>query len=292
MLPSNDVPPFVRQLIERIRHNGRGMLGSQVGSWLRALEPGFDPRRYGTDSLRSLLAKVAPELKIVGYSGPDPVYGLAEWPASATQFAAFTFDAWRTWVSPGSPVVIGVRRTTGAIRAVPAGTPVAADEVRLDPASLDEHRRIAREFLAVAEMEESIRRALEALVAASSADWWKGWLPVLRSGPKSLLQAWHNHRHASFERLLKDKLAAFGLSPRAIETASGEIVGAHRRASTTRTEQVLAPPALTSNPSAAGETELRRIVQFAVSTMSFEELRALRLPVGAVVDAVTKTGAA
>lgn len=267
----------------------KGLRGSAAGMLLRLLEPGFDPTSYGTESLRQFIARYAPDLQVLGFSGTDPIYGLKGWAGGVPRSARGPKYLWRIWVSPLSPAALVINRASGEISAVPRSYRQKEGEVKVAPAPVEAHRAMAREFLKSQSFDNGVADALSGAVGSADSSWWRAWTEVLRSRVPEALPRWHEYRQKALEVLLEQALRGAGLDEVAAKSTFDSIVG-------TRTEKTHAPPATraTSNGTArslptgatSGRGDALALVQAVVARMTEDQLRALPLPLGLVLDAL------
>jgi hypothetical protein len=252
--------------------------GARLAVELRERVPGWSPTEYGVRSLREFIATHVPNVTVVGRTGMDVLYGptgSAEGVAGPTE----QVDYWRIWVSPHSPLAIAVARHHLSLRAVGRSMPVEPDEVLLSPPGPEVHRAMAGSFLP--EVAEEIRPALQAVLDSESDQWWQAWNRALRD--EGLAEVWGKFRVSSFQGLLDDAVKSAGFD----QPAASQIAAAiRRRRPTLRGPQQNGKV----NPDLGAivdRAQLLEVVTGALQHLTTAELRELRLPVGAIVDALS-----
>ncbi len=294
-----DATPIARALVEKTKERGagRGLLGSAAGNVARNVDPTFHPQQYGVRTLREFVEKFVPDLKIVGLSGPDPIYGLVDWQAGLESATPEDFDAWRVWVSPSSPFCLAVSKANGAVRPLDRSQEPPDGSVRIMPAGIHVHRTIAEDFLK--ELGGEAPPQLQAVLHSPQPDWWRAWESVLRQMRGSdAFRRWLKHRHDGLLAALRGELEAASVSPIAINQALESVVATHRskRAAAAQSPvgtgsvqpavtKALPRASLTSNV-VNSDVRLSRLVQAIVARMTDEDLRRLNLPLGLVLDAL------
>ena len=218
-------------------------------------------------------------MTILGRTGMDVLYG----PAVSTETGADhaeQVDYWRIWVSPHSPLSIAIARDDLSLRAVNRGLPVESDKVVLSPPGPDAHRAMATSFLS--DVPETARLALQATLESDSDQWWQAWNRELRVF--GLSEVWSKFRIGTFHDLLDNALQATGFEQSAVSRISAAI---RRRRPTLRSHHQGREVAPETDASEDRDL-LLRVVTEALNRLTIAELRELRLPVGAVVDALSQ----
>lgn len=292
-----EIQQITDQLVRSAQTSGGTVLGARAGNIVRAALPGFRPESYGARSLREFISQHVPALHVVGFSGPDPIYGLADavlTPDPEGRSQATIADLWRVWVSPGSPLALSISPSSGGVRAVPRDADQVPDEVRVSSASLETHRLIAEEFSRDPDLPPGLAATLAAILTRSSEDprpWWQKWQEVLRSNDPVFYQRWSERRRAGLEQALLATLDASGLGEEARQHAFGTISARTARSRATRGSPSRAPHTTTRSLPTANAIpsgiDIREIVRFVIGKMGEDELRALPLPLGLVLDAIS-----
>lgn len=270
-------------LLSEISRQGptRGLTGASAGVLLKRRFEDFNPRRYGSEKLRQLIEQQIPELRVVGASGGDVIYGLAQWRSIEAPAARMGSSLWKIWVSPSSPFSIAVDQETHAARKIERGDR-RPSELEVPPASPEQHRQVAESFLR--QRQEQLGPELAAELAAFLKDhpsWWMAWMEKLRESP-TLNSDWLHFRHAALREALIEALKARGLDEQSAGTAIDAIRRSGRRG----------PGAeISGRPTAPGEirsekqpVNLLQLVRAVVDRMGEAELRNLTLRLGDVLD--------
>lgn len=270
----------------------QGLRGAEAGYLVRSILPGFSPKKYGVRSLKQYIEKFVPELRIVGYSGVDPVYGLtaskelskggSNPPSNAPPVPKDSLSCWRVWVSPRSGRVLNIDRESGEVQVSDANTPSPDGAVRISPAEGIFHRKIAAEFLNDrGEIQESVRSRLADLLADPEDDWWRAWADLLKDLGGTVYSDWMEHRSRMLASKFRQELNRNKLSNDAFRKACEE-VRPTRRSLTKRPR---------SSEVVAGADDLLQVALRILPTLAEEELRAINLPLGKVFDALVESAA-
>ncbi|MCH7227342.1 hypothetical protein [Haloferula sp. A504] len=279
--------PSVNEALKcAVRDSGaqQALAGAKLGSVARQASPGFSPKTLGFRSLKDYIQECVPELAIVGYSGVDPVYGLkgqseeVPQPPKPAPATAEKTSFWRVWASPECGRLLVVDRNTGEVGVSTERSSIPDGSVSITPASAGFHVETAQQFLRMRPgIPASLRSELEALVADAKDGWWRSWATLLKDQGGSIYRDWSLHRvemlAAKFEETLRDQ----GLAGDAAVRASSQIqpfpIKSRRKPSSFESKRSNFP-------------RLRDIVVSIIPTLSEDEIRELRLPLGKVFDAI------
>lgn len=314
--PGDDAGSLHPDLLEigaAVRHfveaNG-AQPGSVIGAYL-GKSFNFFARSRGFPSLTAFVREYVPSLRPVSQVGSDIVWGFSNGEHENSDISEVV---WQAVTSPNSArrVAVLVHLPTGqwASRTVPDGEVIAGlnppvlmgvspeqmvpndpEWRRVFPLSTADHEELAKRFL---EREDlgTLRAALED--ALQKPRWWMRWRQVL-STRSDLLQVWLDERSRSIHELLQRTLESFGMQPDVVERALS--VPAPRQ--TTNDAKWGSAPPLSQQADRtrahplrefSEEAILRSVATATVARLSAAELRELRLPLGAVLDALRENG--
>lgn len=266
----------ISEVIRRLVTDAGEILGAKLAMDLKAAVPDWSAANHGARSLRDFIVTHVPGVAVVGRSGMDVVYrpvSSAGESAGAVPTRALSGDAWRTWVSPSSPFALAFNAADGSAIVVKRTDEVPNGHVLVEPATVQEHRAIAGDFLSRAP--ESALESLKDIVASPEQHWWRRWLTEMEK--LGQLSAWNAFRHERLRELLKSRLEEAGVAQPVLEAAAGAV--AQGRRSRQREARVKEP---------RNDGGIRALVVSVVGRMSDEELRDLRLPVGLVLDVLNE----
>jgi hypothetical protein len=283
-MSGDDIEEVVHAVRAALEANGT-LTGTRVAQAVRDAVPGFDARAHGFGSFREFVIARVPGVSVIARSGMDVVYGFGTASSSTQTPTEPPADLWRVWTSPNSPRVLAVKTADGTVRAVPRGTAGREGEVLLATPSTSVHQSIAKQFLA--ECAEPIRLRLAPIIEAAAPRWWEAWLVTLRGQPE--LTQWYERRKTALVDELRGSLEKAGVTGDAASTAVTDVVRSHHAA---RPRDEPRRPPLRSGEPRSGTTAfaMRELVLRAVQGLGENELRELRLPLGAVIDALRELG--
>lgn len=263
-------------IVESVREGATQ--GSHLAQRVRSKYPDWTPQQAGARNLRDFVERFVDGVRVVGRAGMDVIYGLsAEAPGAAAPKPAGAgqdVNFWRVWVSPNSPYALAINNVTGSVGHLPREASPEAGLSRLEPAPRARHEEIAREFARRVQAERGIR-----LPDVGGAEGWRyDWQRSLKS--VGLEPEWNEHRSSALEAQLRVNLRDLGLSDEAQQQALTIILRDRTARGRTTTH---APRAIEDT-----RTELEAIVLAAVPRMDVSDLRALKIPLGVVLDVVAQ----
>lgn len=266
------------------------MVGVQLAALIRHKFPDFSPGGFQCKNLREFIRQYAPEIAEVGRSGADIVYGLQpvvesisaplrSLPVASPRKQIDPF-IWRAFTNPGSGYRVHANLSTGELKSVALSVSPMPDSVVLQPASDDTQVAIARDF--AGRVPDTIKR-LALLGCLGRPAWWTAFFATAIE--HSLEVEWGRFRRRRLQEEFVKTLRAAKI-PEVLLAQSPEV-------------DKTPPPPPTQAPSPSGtvntisavspvEDRLRRIVVDVVKRLPLADLRALRLPVGDVLDVVAE----
>lgn len=259
--------------VEALVAKGR-LPGSRLAVLLREAIPEWTPSDYEVGSLKEFVAKFVPNVVVAGRSGMDLLYGIRDSTSNPAPPLSETVDYWRIWVSPRSPLSIAVVRDDLRLRSVARSLSTRPGEALLVSPGMEAHRKIAETFLSA--VPERDRPALETRLRSDSEQWWQAWNREVSGA--GLTEAWSKFRHEKLGNLLEESLLSAGFDGEAVTRISTTIrhlrsIGAHR----------LVDGRSASEGSPEREL-LLQVITKALNRLTTDELRALRIPVGVVIE--------
>lgn len=275
-----------------------GIIGAVLGGLVNH-SVGFKAQDFGFKNLKAFIEEHVSEIRIIGQTGSDYIYGLREWPDLPTSgsdharqrwpsMPSFRPDLWRIWASPMSPYRIAVDRESLTARGVHPDAPLASTEFWIEPASRDTHHATAKAFLALADpqLPSDLQDRLRPLLDTDNPSWWIEWSSLLQKHSQDTLRRWLNFRRKRLTEALLHRLKTSGLADDGAQGVTQSICnptpGGPWSVRPTR-EGIVRPR---SAPAISDSAPIVELVRAVVTQMRDEELRALNLPLGLVLDAV------
>jgi hypothetical protein len=286
LAPEDRVSAIRASLVDQLRDR-HPLLGSKLGLALRQRWPSVSLRLEFGGLRRFIDDHCFGVISWLGKHGGDDLFGF---PGDSPQPAALPQEsggslltAWDALTRPDFPRFAALNPISGDLITVAAGSVPPEEYRQIDGLSVEDHRSIARDFLAGAD--ERARPRLEAALAQPI--FWSSWLETLKD--VNLWQEWWRSRFVALEKIIKARFAAAGAAP-----GLSEAVWSHLKQSRRRDIDVSKPGQRTEaslglhRPAgiATELPQLRTIAQLAISLMSDTELRDLRIPLGALADAL------
>lgn len=271
-------------LVRSLLGNGATVTGSALAAKLKEAGIVLSFGELGFRNLREFVLSEVPESQIVGRSGMDLVYGMRGTPYNTNAVETDRSDFWRIWVSPNSPIALLIAIASGAVSAINRRQSVPVGFIKLEPPDALTHRSIARCFSAT--LSEPEAAPLLEICREESREWRYRWNEALRKTP--LFPRWMEFRREEFQKRLEESLQQAGLERSSIDFAVGEVLRSHERA---RSDVPVERDHENNRRSVKLKIDdmlLRQVVLEIIDRMGVDELRSLRLPVGAVIDAIER----
>jgi hypothetical protein len=278
----------------------RPIRGNQLSATVKTFLPDFKPEEFHCRNLREFLRKhAANEVMELGKAGMDVVYGLrsvgqqqplfevtaptttpttapATTPDSSAPLSQLLADrrVWKTFVTPDSPFRLFLAPSTRRITVLSPGYTPDPSWIEVSRISADVLLQIAKDF--IAQLPDVQQGPL--MTAIEQPKWWIGFFDLLNTlGLKMRWLYFRRRRIAEqFERSMPT-LPPESPQVQAKNVALGIPASADSAGAPLASERTLAPQ----------NSLLKRIASDAVQRMTDTELRALNLPLGYVVDALT-----
>ncbi len=262
--------------------------GATIADHIRQVLGGFDAQQFGVQNLREFIARYAPRITRVGLAGMDNVYGfVGAWegnsfephsppPATVTVGAAGGLEpqVLRSFSSPNSPLKLYVHPETNECLLIPAVQPPPRQAwIEIPSCTVSDHASIAKEFLATLS-DELVRQELDSLVESGTGPQSQFFVQVKERGLTTL---WLTFRRDALYKRLREAL---------------RIVGVERPVSRPTTKPAPATRSGGFRPlpptGQLSDASLRAVAVASIQSMSIDDLRRLRLPLGVVFDVLNR----
>lgn len=267
--------------------------GGQLANLIKSVAPQIDIRSIvgrpaGSGALTEFISReLFDVVERIGNQGADTLHRVLGREVKLME-AASSSQIWRTFVSPNSlqHLVLNKSARCLLVRDVPASE--GAGEIEVPKASPEEHDRIRSEF--VASLSESEAAALSERIGDDLK--FATWIAALRDCSSQMMRRWGTYRRKELSKLFNSRIMALNLDEQLQQAILEQIGAAELSAygSLKRGEPALPKQAeRRSNASDLGPEGLsnaRRIAHAVVDRLSYDDLRALKLPLGAVLDAI------
>jgi hypothetical protein len=257
--------------------------GSRISGLLQHFYPDFTPADHGCKNLRAFIRKfLAEKLEEAGRSGTDIIYRLPgvadsrpamQAPSARSSIArGINQEAFRAFKSPNSPLELYANTNSGNLTVTLRGGGLEAPWVRIPPCPSETHLQIAKDF--IEQLPDEASRDPLARVLQDKA-WWIPFWATARE--LRLDRRWLSFKDDRLIRELENALAVHSV-PIQNETALREAASAPISSAHPKDKQ----------PQPPTQEELRKAILRAIAELPFSELRTIKLPVGDVIDAITK----
>jgi hypothetical protein len=302
-----------RAYAQLLQLSGSIRTGSELRSFFDDNFPSIDIRAVtgilvGSGALSKFLRDhFAAIVHPVGKRGGDTLYQIGSIPPPDLATLGTRRNLWTAFANPSMGLQLVVDRTTGAVSCHPISTELGVNSIALPPIARAEFQQITEDFTDT--LPRELRDALRPLM--ESGDYSSNWLATLRNRDTDAALRWGLFRIEAITELFRNRLQNASLPPEQVElcvrdllaeqqAAHNERIAARslRKATSTlinlrldagsgNTDDALLrnslSPAKTLN---SPETIFARSVAcLAIGNMSLEEIRKLRVPLGAIIDA-------
>lgn len=278
-------------IVEYLKGTGE-VMGSALGSKLRSKFPNIDLKECG--GLKRFIENNCKD-EVVTVRSPsrlDVYVHVSHIPLGVTLESQRDLrqtsqeqseSIWRVFSNPNLTLEVLVNSKTGHPTISSDGESIPESFIKIDKISREEYRDMAWRFLPV--VNES--RQAELREALDLEDFWPRWANLVnKNRADGTFERWREWRKEHIIQLFENRLKSANLPEQIIEKASTAFKESQERAP--RTKQL--------KPTGRGEVtkhntsvySLRDIIHSAIDRMSEDELRRIWLPVGIVVDIISK----
>jgi len=237
-----------------------------------------------TEFIRRYLSDV---VERIGHLGGDPLYQIKGREAASLPTSA-TPQIWRTFISPNSQQHLVLSLTT-RILVVRDTTALSGEgEVEVVKASPDEHDRIRADFEAT--LAEGT--VLDLREHVSSDTDFDTWIKALKTHAPEAVRKWGQYRRHRLAELFAVRITELSLEETLQQEALKQIkaseVASYDAQKGEKPASQRPSPRSTGELDAAADADVtaRRLARAAIDHLSYDELRALRIPLGAMLDAI------
>jgi hypothetical protein len=264
------------------------VMGANLGMAVKRAVPSANLKEYG--GLRRFIQQhCTDKVRWVGKHGLDDVYAAITGALSPEEAQPTPApNAWRALTNPTSSFSAFANPKDGALKVLPNQEEPPLGLVLIPKITPQEHRAIAQAFLS--KLAPADRGTFEE--ALSSENYWHRWVRqtnTLEGG--KYRSGWIIFRRDQILELLKAKMLAAG-----IDAPVAELVLQKAQDSKETNPLATGAPLFTrhdgrTRPSLPAsrrfrQDDLRRLAHQAIDLMGEDEIRKLRLPLGAVIDAL------
>jgi hypothetical protein len=260
----------------------RPLRGNELSVLVKAAHPEFSAEALGYRTLREFIRKQAHEILEVGRAGMDVQYSLkstqakldAAHAATTSSVADHALDqlskdsrAWKTFTSPDSPFRLYLTEQ-GIVRSMHSNSrplPEWREIRRISPAVL---LQIGKDF--TADLDEIQKSVL--VPTFQESKWWFPFFDRLQS--LGLKYKWVEFRRSRIRDEFKRRIEELGTLP--LPQPQGATLA------------LVAQPTVAASAQTQSEVSIRQIAADVVQRMTESELRSLNLPLGYMVDSLTK----
>lgn len=269
----------------------KNILGVKLGASLREHFPAFQPRNFNCRNLRHFISMYVPSVSENGRSGADLLYTVSNALDGAIPIVQNQTDValgeaeyvrlptnaynWKAYSNPAHPFVVAANRETGTLQTLREGQLPTFPWVIVPKPTPEFHLEIANEFVSI--QLEPLRTTLGALL--HDPKWYVRFSAVATKN--GLGAQWLAFRRTKLIENFKSSLSSLAVppTPRFVPPSEPASYNAPRGMGN-RKEASHGPDTSDAN--------FRDLVCRVTSELPISELRLLKLPVGAVFDALRR----
>jgi len=272
--------------------------GAKLHDLIRRATPNLNIREavgilVGPGALSTFVSKYLSDiLAVAGSAGGDVKYTIAG--VSATPYApspqsATSSQVWRAFVSPGSSDLVVVNAESGALSLAAHGVSVSAPKFVIEPCSAAELQGFMAAYIETLD-QESQNNFRTSLPPAYS---YASWLKCLSSIGGEHFSKWLQFRKEEVLRVFVERVegrvpaelvnTCVAVMRRSYQEKNAAVTSSAVTTKSGGMVNVGPKPGVLQVP-AAKVTMTRDLAQKAIASMSIEQLRELRIPLGVMVD--------
>lgn len=282
MLPNNFREAIVTFLVGR-----REVLGSDLGYFIKRTFPEWNLKAEYR-SLHAFIDKELSEfLEHVGKQGGNDVYRNLQFQTSGNTLSGDDRALWTLFSNPQRDGAIFV--SGGELIAKPAGAQPAHGESEVPRIRASEYAILLRKC--AGSIPEDLRDRFEAILASNDSSPWSAALNLLRkTGNPSVCRQLENERIDYIIGQFKERLQRLQVSEEQITAFTNQLAESRGRREETKKPIRDVNRLSSSIPKVVAvqdqEGLLRQVAKAAIDEMTVEQIRALNLPLGLVVDVI------
>lgn len=291
----------LQQHIEELKSELRGypepqIQGAKLNQLIANVVPELDFRQavgipVGPGALKKFVSDfLSDTLAQVGHNGGDVMYGIEGRNAMATAMQSAGY--WKTFVSPNSQLELVFQKDSEEL-AVRTASELQQDDQIISKVTIDEHDRIRDNFLT--DLDPDLAETLKG--KEEEKDPYGEWLGRLRQQGYHMAKRWGEFRRKSLIELFEKRLDDLKISGDVAVQCTQKLVdsqfSSHLQTKQQRATTGSPPLQAKSNnlphvqsKSSEGLDDARKFAQSVIGLMGYEDIRAVRLPLGAVLDAM------
>lgn len=293
-MTNNEIDTAVGAVRAAIAQSQKSTLtGGQIASIIRSAAPNLDVRAAvgipkGSGALTAFIEQyLSEQLERIGKQGMDTLHHVKGREIQTPSTLASP-DIWRTFVSPNSKQHLVLSISTGLLLSRETAAS-SNDELDIPKATTVEHDTIRAEFSkslprqALARLEENLLSDAE----------FEAWIMALRTYAPEEVRRWGHFRRQRLSELLQARVNEAQITTALREKVWAQIHASEAAAYETRkgggkgaAEHEPAAIATVNDPTNEVLGRARWFAHAAIDRLSYDELRALKIPLGALLDVV------
>ena len=292
MIPAEEIASYISDTVKSSR--GETISGAELATLVRFRFRDFSPPLYGCTNVREFIRKFVTGVVEVGLAGADIVYGLPQptesqpqtpglpvAPAHVPPLAAVARghqldpSIWKTFTSPSGPFKLYANPQTGEVHVVPPGEARPGPPwIHIPPCSAEFLLQIAKDFI---EAHTDAAQKVELARTLNEPSWWNAYYALLQQ--YGVMTRWNQFRRDRILGEFNASLERLGISSSGFASRAAALAVTPRRQTPVRTWEPSQSPT-------RQDSSLRSLAVEVVRTMPTAELRALKISLGTIADAL------
>ena len=274
------------------RHEGQAKTGAQIHEIIGDAAPNLNIRSVvsiptGPGALTKFIETyLYRTVKRIGKQGGDILYGIGENVGLSPQMEDPRI--WKTFVSPNAVNHLCLKMSDMRLFVTETLDDVDDDTHHIARVTEDEHAGLQQEFRS--SLSDSQRALIDAETEQSQS--YDVFVQALRSN--GLLILWGKHRRDLFKRLLAERLEQIPVAEELIPSVVDQLMASQKAIFQAKEKKSLPMPMPSTTRSWGDRTpyggsnldSARSIARSVIDHMGYDEIRAIHLPLGAVLDAL------
>lgn len=292
-------PVFPQRLADLLKkRSGRHITGAQLAPLIatalgqdhtfRDFLPQGEPAR-----LRTFVERFVPSNLLLPTDlrkGSDYFFDIVGSNEPATAALSQRGRLWRSFVSINPQSKLVFDRTTVTVKALPSEIEPPADCVEIAPVALHEHAEICRAFVAKLRDDERVVPGLDKVLIDFDQTSYPRWLKALRAVPP-LDRHWGEFRHQALLSLFCERLKGVGVREERVPELRAELARDYDAARLPA--QAVVPIDIAASALRVGddrEKRARELLRLAAEKLPLEQLQAIQLPLGVILELLGNQG--
>jgi len=274
---------------------GPTITGGQLAALIRAAAPGMEIRSIvgiskGPGALTEFIkSHLSDTVERIGSQGSDALLRIVGRDLEAASSAASP-QLWRTFVSPNSDQHLVLSGAGGVLISREAAASIDAGETEVEKATVEEHDRIRADFV------KTLPDRSVALLGGLAADAeFEDWIAAMREQLPGSMRDWGHFRRKRLSELFTARIKSLAVKELVQQTVIEQVKASELAAygKAVKAADAAKRPSKPTKDGGDGTDRVaaaRRMAHAAIDLLSYDDLRALKIPLGVMLDTIASEG--